>query len=68
MRWVGHLVHRGERQVHTGFWKGDLREEKRLGDPRIDERTILKWIFKKWDAGAWTGLSWLSIGTGCGLL
>jgi hypothetical protein len=28
---------------------------------------ILKWIFKKWD-GAWTGYSWLRIGTGGGLL
>jgi hypothetical protein len=28
---------------------------------------ILKWIFKRWD-GAWTGLSWLRIGTGGGLL
>jgi hypothetical protein len=29
-------------------------------------RIILKWISKKWD-GAWTGLSWLKIGTGGGL-
>jgi hypothetical protein len=28
---------------------------------------ILKSIFKEWD-GAWTGLSWLRIGTGGGLL
>ena len=32
-----------------------------------DRRIILKWIFRKWDVdGAWTGLSWLRIGTGCG--
>jgi hypothetical protein len=37
------------------------------GDPRVDGRIILKWILKKWD-GAWTGLSWLRIGTGGGLL
>jgi len=25
-------------------------------------RVILKWIFKKWDLEAWTGLIWLRIG------
>jgi hypothetical protein len=58
----------GERDVHTGFWCGDLREGAHLGDPGVDGRIILKWIFKKWERGAWTGLSWLRIGTGGGLL
>jgi hypothetical protein len=31
-------------------------------------RTILKRIFKKWDGEGWTGLVWLMIGTGGGLL
>jgi hypothetical protein len=30
-----------------------------LGDPGIDEMIILRWIFRKWDVGVWTGLSWL---------
>jgi hypothetical protein len=47
----------GEKKVHTGFWWGDLREGDHLGDPGVDARIILKWIFKKWD-GAWTGLNW----------
>ena len=34
----------------------------------LDERIILKWIFKKVDGEAWTGWSWLRIGTGGGLL
>jgi hypothetical protein len=44
------------------FWWGDLRERYHLEDLSLDGRTILKWIFKKWDMGAWTGLIWLRIG------
>jgi hypothetical protein len=37
--------------VHTGFWWADLREGDHLGDPGIDGRIILKWIFKTWNGG-----------------
>jgi hypothetical protein len=57
----------GKIEMHTGFWLGDLREGDHLGDPGVDGRIILKWIFKKW-AGGWTGLSWLRIGAGGGIL
>jgi len=30
----------------------------------IDGTITLKWIFKKWDGEAWTGLIWLRTGTG----
>jgi hypothetical protein len=56
---------RGE--VHTEFWLGDLREDY-FEDSGVEGRIILKWIFKKWDERAWTGLIWLRIGTGGRLL
>jgi len=39
-----------------------------LGDPGVVGVIILRWIFRKWDVGVWTGSSWLRIRTGGGLL
>jgi hypothetical protein len=52
----------GEREVDTGFWWEDLREDDHLGHPGVDGRIILKWISKKWN-GTLTGLRWLKTGT-----
>ena len=52
--------------MYTRFWWGNLTD--RLGDPDVDGRIILRRIFRKWDEGAWTGLRWLRIGAGGGLL
>jgi hypothetical protein len=38
----------GER---NGVHRGNLRERDHLGDPGVDERIIVSWIFKKWDVG-----------------
>jgi hypothetical protein len=31
-----------------------LRERKHLGDTGVDEKIILRWIFRKWDVGVCT--------------
>jgi len=33
----------------TGFWWGNLRERDHLGEPGVDGRIILRWIFRKLD-------------------
>jgi hypothetical protein len=57
----------GKDRCIQDFCWGHLREGDHMGDPGVNGRIILKWIFKKWD-GAWTGLSWLRIGADGGLL
>jgi hypothetical protein len=54
--------------VDTGFWWGNRRERYHLEDSGVDERIILRRIFRNWDVGAWTGLIWPRIGADGGLL
>jgi len=47
IRWVGNVAPIGEKQVHTGFWWGNLRERDHMEYPGIDGRIILSRFFKK---------------------
>jgi hypothetical protein len=58
---------RGKRCVQDFLWE-NLRVRDHLAHPGLDGRIILRRIFRKWDRGVWTGLSWLRIETGGGHL
>jgi hypothetical protein len=68
IRWAGHVACMEERRGDTGFWWGKLRERNHLKVQDVDGRIILRWIFRTWDVGVWTGLSWLGKETFGGLL
>jgi hypothetical protein len=68
MRWAGHVARMRSGEAYTGLWWRKMRGKDHLGNPDFDGRIILKWIFRKWGVGVWTGSSWLRIGTGGGHL
>jgi hypothetical protein len=41
----------GKGETCIGFCGGNLRERDHWGDPGVDGRIILRWIFRKWDEG-----------------
>jgi hypothetical protein len=47
---------------------GKPEVKRPLERPRRRWKGILRWIFRKWDVGVWTGLIWLRIETGGGHL
>jgi len=63
MRWAVHVERMGRMEVYTGFRWGNLRERDNLGDPGVDGKIILTWVFRKWNVGVWTGSSCLKVGT-----
>ena len=50
MRWAGHARMGYERGVHRVL-VGKLEGKSHWGDPDVDGRTILRYIFRKWEGG-----------------
>ena len=61
MRWAGNVARMGERRGVYIFLVRKLRVRGHLGEPSVDGRIILRWIFRKWDVGIWTESSCLRI-------
>ena len=55
-------AHGGGERCAQGSSRGNPKESGHWGDPDVDGRIILRWIFRKWE-GVETGWSWLGIGT-----
>jgi hypothetical protein len=47
MRLAGYVVRMGREEAYTEFSRGNPREGDHLGDPGVDGRIILRWIFRK---------------------
>ena len=54
----------GERRDVYRVLVGKPEGKNHLGDPDVGGWIILRWIFRKWDVGVWTGSSCQRIRTG----
>jgi hypothetical protein len=68
MRWVGHVANMEERKGAYRNLVGRPEGRRPLGRPRHRREDNIKMDLHEVGWGAWTGLSWLRIGTGGGLL
>jgi hypothetical protein len=66
MRLAGHAARLGEEGGTYRVLAGKPEVKRHWGDPCVDKRIILEWIFRKWVMGVWTGLGWLRIDTSGG--
>ena len=60
---AGNIGSMGERGGVYRVLVGKPEGKRPLGSRRRRWGIILKWIFRKWDVGNWSGLIWLRMGT-----
>jgi hypothetical protein len=68
MRWAGHVAHTGAKRGAYRVLVGRPESRQPLGKPRRRWEDNIKMDLQEVGWGTWTGLSWLRIGTGSGLL
>jgi len=68
MKWARHVARMRKRRGVYRVLVGKPEGKNHLGDPGVDGKITLSWIFRKWDLGVRTGSSFLRIGTGGGHL
>jgi hypothetical protein len=64
MGWAGHVACTGDERGAYMVLVGRNEGKSHLEVLGVDRRTIIKYIFGKWDGESWTGLLWLGTGTG----
>jgi hypothetical protein len=61
MRWKENLARVGESRGVYRVLVGKPEGKIPLGRPRRRWDDNIKWIFRKWGVGAWTGLIWRAL-------
>jgi len=63
IRWAGYVVHMGQKKSIYRVLVGKPERKRPLGRPRRRWEDSIKMDLQEVDVGAWTGSSWLRIGT-----
>jgi len=60
---AGRVARMGKRRGAYRVLVGKPEGKSHLQDPSIVGKIILRWIFRKWFMGVWTGSMWMKIET-----